>query len=517
MKKIIFVFVGLISMSTLYSQSINDAIRYSNGEVIGSARFRALSGAFGALGGDLSAVNINPASSAVFSTSYASFSLNNMNIDNETNYFGGKKSNSESDLSLNQAGGVFVFRNRNENSQWKKFSFSIAYDNTKNYENNWTAIGTNNKNANSGGSIASFFLNNANGLRLDEISAFVGESNSEAYSEIGSFYGEQNQQAFLGYTSYIIESETGDDADTNYFSNVVGDSFNQQYNYTSTGYNGKLAFNVGAQYGDNIYLGLNLNSHFINYERFSALNESNDTSGAVVNDIYFENILNTNGSGFSFQLGSIFKVTNNLRLGLAYDSPTWMTIEEETTQFIQTRSRDGIPLEDGSTFFSETINPQVVNVFAPYKLQTPGKITGSIAYIFGRSGLLSFDYSRKDYSNTKFKPTSDAYYSLLNSEINNIFTAVNTYKVGGEYKLKQLSLRAGYRFEESPYKDGTTIGDLSGYSLGLGYKFGNTSIDLTYDHAEQSRNQQIFNTGLIDRVNIENTNSNITFSLGFQL
>ncbi|WP_290470363.1 OmpP1/FadL family transporter [Lacinutrix sp. MedPE-SW] len=504
-------------MSTLYSQSTNDALRYSNGEIIGSARFKALSGAFGALGGDLSAVNINPASSAVFTNSYASFSINNMDSNNETNYFGGRNSISDSDFSLNQAGGVFVFRNTNENSKWKKFSFSIAYDNTKNYHDTWTAAGTNNKDVNAGGSIAKFFLNNANGLRLDEISAFAGESYSEAYSEIGSFYGEQNQQAFLGYTSYIIESETGDDADTNYFSNVVGNSFDQQYNYTSTGYNGKLAFNIGAQYGDNIYLGLNLNSHFLNFERFTSINESNDTSGAVVNDIYFENILNTNGSGFSFQLGSIIKVTDNLRLGLAYDSPTWMTIEEETTQFIQTNSRDGIPLEDGSTFFSETINPQVVNIFAPYKLQTPAKITGSLAYVFGTNGLLSFDYSRKDYSNTKFKPTSDAYYSQLNSEINNIFTTANTYKFGGEYKIKQLSLRAGYRFEESPYKDENTIGDLTGYSLGLGYRFGNTSLDLTFDQAEQSRNQQIFNTGLVDRVNIDNTNSNITLSLGFQL
>ena len=48
------------------AQDINDALRYANAEVQGSARFRALSGAFGALGGDLSAISINPAGSAIF-------------------------------------------------------------------------------------------------------------------------------------------------------------------------------------------------------------------------------------------------------------------------------------------------------------------------------------------------------------------------------------------------------------------------------------------------------------------
>ncbi|GAL66736.1 putative hemin receptor [Jejuia pallidilutea] len=47
----------------------------------------------------------------------------------------------------------------------------------------------------------------------------------------------------------------------------------------------------------------------------------------------FENNLSTRGSGFSFQLGGILKLTNEFRVGLTYDSPTWYTIEEETSQF----------------------------------------------------------------------------------------------------------------------------------------------------------------------------------------
>jgi len=66
MKKLNLLFIGIFSMSFMYGQDISDALRYSQDEIQGSARFRALSGAFGALGGDLSAVSLNPAGSASF-------------------------------------------------------------------------------------------------------------------------------------------------------------------------------------------------------------------------------------------------------------------------------------------------------------------------------------------------------------------------------------------------------------------------------------------------------------------
>lgn len=505
MRKIMILFVGIISTFTINAQDVNDALRYSNGEVIGSARYRALSGAFGALGGDLSAISINPAGSAIFTSSFASISLNNNDVGNETSYFGGINSSSDSNLSLNQAGGVFVFRNRNENSSWKKFALSVAYDNTKNYDDAWQSRGVNTT------SIDQYFLNNAQGLRLDQISALPGENSSDAYAGIGNAYGYVHQQAYLGYDSFILEPGSFDDDNTSYTSNIASGNFDQDYSYVATGYNGKIAFNVGAQYGDDLYLGLNLNSHFVNYERSTFLYERNNNIGSIVNQVGFENNITTTGSGFSFQLGTIYKLSDAFRVGFTYDSPTWMTITEETSQFVETIRVDG-----GENVL-QIVNPQIINLFPDYNLQTPGRITGSIAYVFGKKGLLSFDYSRRDYSRTKFKPTSDAYFRAQNNIISDVLTAAATYKIGGEYKVNQFSFRGGYRFEESPYKDGETLGDLNGYSLGLGYSFGNTKLDLTYDAFNQSRNHQLYNTGLTDAVAIDTNNSNITLTLGFQL
>lgn len=511
MKRVYILFVGVLCMSTLNAQDINDALQYSDDGIQGTARYRALSGAFGALGGDMSAVSQNPASSAVFTNSHFSASLSNVNTNNDTQYFNGFGSSSDSNFDLNQVGAAFIFQNRNENSPWKKLALSIAYDKTKNHENEWTAAGTNGSMDNPGTSISSYFLSNAQGLRLDEISAFDGESTAQAYAEIGNSFGYNNQQAFLGYDSYIIEPVNDTDENTAYTSNIAGTIFDQSYNYASTGYNGKFSFNIASQYKDNIYFGLNLNSHFINYEKFSNFNERNNNAGSLVNSVVFDNYLSTNGSGFSFQLGTIIKIDKSLRLGLSYDSPTWFTIEEETTQYVATQRMEG------SNNINQIVDPRIINLFPSYKLQTPGKLTGSLAYIFGDKGLISFDYSRKDYGNTKFKPTSDSYFSSQNTIISNLLTTASTYKIGGEYRLDAFSFRGGYRLEESPYENETTIGDLTGFSVGLGYSFGNTKLDLTFDQSKRTSEYQLFNSGLTDSASIDNKNSNITLSLGFNL
>ncbi|WNH13005.1 OmpP1/FadL family transporter [Thalassobellus suaedae] len=500
MKKLNLLFIGLLSMSAIHAQDISDALRYSQDEIQGTARFRALSGAFGALGGDMSAVSLNPAGSAVFSQSHASFTLSNVDTENSTQYFNGLNISNNSNFDINQGGASFVFASNN-NSPWRKFTVGVAYERTNNHDDNWRAVGTNTNNQ----SIDFYFLNYANGVRLGDISLIGDEYIEEAYQDIGNVFGFQHQQAFLGYQAFILEPDLDDDDNTTYSSNLGDGTFQHDYSYLSTGYNGKVSFNVAAQYEDNLYLGLNLNSHFIDYQRSTFLSEDNNNANSLINFIDFGNTLSTTGSGFSFQLGGIIKLSPEFRVGVTYDSPTWYTIEEETTQSINSNLAD-----TDIGFISD-----IVNIYPQYKLQTPAKLTGSLAYIFGKQGLLSFDYSTKDYSATKFKPEND--YTDLNSDIANVLTTASTYRFGGEYKVKQFSFRGGYRFEESPYKDGVTVGDLTGYSLGVGFNFGNTKLDITYDQSERSFATPLYNVGLIDTANIDRINSNLTLSLSFNI
>ena len=118
MKKYIFLLALGFTATIAQSQEVSDALLYSQENLNGTARFRAMSGAFGALGGDLSSINVNPAGSAIFSNNQMGLTLSSFNIKNNSNYFGSKTTDKENAIDLNQAGTVFVFNNRNDVKCW---------------------------------------------------------------------------------------------------------------------------------------------------------------------------------------------------------------------------------------------------------------------------------------------------------------------------------------------------------------------------------------------------------------
>ncbi|WP_413997690.1 OmpP1/FadL family transporter [Flavobacterium sp. W1B] len=498
MKKYLFLLFTGFTFSAAQSQEITDALRYAQNNLNGTARFQAMGGAFGALGGDLSSININPAGSAVFSNNQAAFTISNLNTKNNSNYFGTKTSEKDNSFDLNQAGGVFVFKNQNSNSDWKKFSFALNYENTNNFSNSVFSAGKNPNN-----SVDRYFLSYANGIPFSDF-----ENTS---------YGRLNfaaQQAYLGYNAFIIDPLNATPGNTQYYSNVpAGGNYYQENTITSQGYNGKLSFNAATSYKDKLYIGINLNSHFTDFRQFTSFYEDNNaplTNEYTVSSLRFENELYTYGSGFSFQLGAIAKVTNELRLGLAYESSTWYNLNDELTQ-----SLGSISSKNGAGDTNDIADPRITNIYAPYKLQTPSKLTGSFAYVFGKSGLISIDYAMKDYSNTQFKPKNE--FNSINSDMNNILDNTGELRIGAEYKIEKISLRAGYRYEQSPYKNTATMGDLNGYSGGLGYNFGSTKLDLSYAYAKRDSQQAFFSQGLTDGAKINSINNNVSLTLLFEL
>jgi len=505
MKKNLLLLIITFSVPFLNAQNLVDGLRYSTDVTTGTARFNALSGAFGALGGDLSAVVINPAGSAVFLQNNATFTFSVDGIDNTSNYFNTTAQSNNTDINVNQAGAVFLFDNYNEDSPWKKFSLGVNYNQTNNHDVNLFVKGTGNN------SIANFFLEQAQGVSLDVLELRNGESISSLYAFLGETRGTQSQNAFLGFQGFIFDPLNNESDNTQYISNVAPGNFNQEYLYLSEGYNGKYTFNFAVQYTDTFFFGINLNSHVIDYQQSTFLIETNSNPGSSINRIEFENNLSVIGAGFSAQIGVISKITKEFRVGFTYDTPTWFVISEETTQYLKTRRT-----EDNQNI-TEVIDPRVVNLFEDYNLQTPGKFTGSAAYIFGKDGLLSFDYSYKDFSNISFSPSNDTAFAIQNDIINNSLKGVSTYKLGGEYRINQLSLRGGVNYEESPYKNEDITGDREGFSLGLGYNFGNYTFDIAYSRAEQSRKQQLYNIGLTDTASINTVYNSFLFTLGLNL
>ncbi|MHA7058394.1 OmpP1/FadL family transporter [Aquimarina sp. M1] len=502
--KNVFLFIGVLCMSFLNAQDITDAVRYSQQDILGTARYRAMSGAFGALGGDMSALQINPAGSAVFLGSMGSITLSSSDIQNDASYLNGVSTISSSTLNFNQIGAVFVYNNRRESSALNKLSLSIAYDQTTDFKDEFFVFGR------SGNSIDDFFLAEAQGIPLELITVRSGESIDGVYSFLGETEGYGVQQAFLGHESFIIEANDLDDPNnTSYFSNVASGFFDQDYYYESTGLNGKFTINGGAQIHDNFFVGVNLNSHFINYDRVTEFFESNNNAGSSINEITFTNRLSTIGAGVSAQIGGILKVSNILRLGASLESPTWYYIEEETIQRVETFSN-----EDGRAL----VDPNVVNIFPEYELRTPARATGSVAVLFGKRGLISLDYSYKDYASTEFDSDGFDDFSDLNRQIEDNLQGASTLRIGGELRNGNWSFRGGYVYEETPYKNELILGDREGLSLGIGYSFGKIKFDVAYDYSEQERNQQFYpNSAFTNFATIESYRDNLTFTLSLHL
>ena len=197
---------------------------------------------------------------------------------------------------------------------------------------------------------------------------------------------------------------------------------------------------------------------------------------------------------------------------MAYESSTWYNLNDELSQKL-------VVVSSASTGndITDSVDPRVVNIYEAYKLQSPSKLTGSFAYVFGKSGLISIDYAIKDYSKTKFKPENDSFFNALNSNMNSMLDTTGELRIGAEYKIEALSLRAGYRYEQSPYKNGVTIGDLTGYSAGLGYNFGSTKLDLAYSYAKRNSQQGFFGQGFTDGAKIDAINNNVSLTLLFEL
>lgn len=506
MKRFTILLIALNLLFVSNAQNITDGLRYSSDELFGTARFNSLSGAFGALGGDFSAIAINPAGSAIFIDNSMSVSFGINDNENSSSYFNSSAKASSSDFNFNQAGAVFVFYNYSESTKFQKFVVGLNFHANRDFHDRIFISGTGNN------SIGDFFLEQAQGISLDLLQLQSGESISDLYAYLGTVYGSSAQNAFLGYQGFIIDPiDPSDPQNSQYISNIALGSFNHNYESLEDGLNGKYTINFATQYSDKYYIGINLNSHIVNFDQSTYLSESNSNPGSLVRHVGFENNLSVLGSGFSAQIGGIMKVLNSTRIGLSLDTPTWYVISEETSQYLKTNR-----VEDGNTIM-EVINPHVLNVYEDYDLRTPGRIMLSVAHIFGKKGLISFDYSYKDYSSIQFGPKKDPYFASENSRITNVLKGASSYRIGGEYRLSNVSFRGGLHFEDSPYKNNKTIGDTSGFSLGLGYDLGNFNMDIAFTNTSLSRSKQLYTVGLTDSSSIDTTTSNLFFTLGIDL
>ena len=481
------------------AQSLKDVIRYSTPNLTGTARFTAMGGAFGALGGDLSALQVNPASSSIFEYSQIGVTMNSVKNKINSKYFGSGYEISSSDLDFDQFGFAFILKN-SDSEPWSKISFAFDYQQTANFNSVFEAEGYNPN------GIDNYFLGFAQGVALNYFQPSERETISGLYSYLGENFGFDSQQGLLGYQSYIIEPNLDEPLNTDYYSTVnpASNGYFHEYVTSRSGGIKKYAFNFSGEYQKKYYFGLNLNSYNLEYIEETDFYESNYSDTSALNSFRFNNRLLTLGKGFSYQIGGIAKLTQQLRLGLSYESPTWFSILEETEQFVA--SNNGLDI---------TVEPQIINTYPEYRFKTPSKYSGSLAYIFGKKGLISIDYTQVNYDSANFNEPNDSYLRDQNEIIENNLSTEGILKIGGEYRFGNYSLRAGYINQKAFMKNVDNGGSIM--SIGGGINFGGSSLDLSIASSDFNDQQQLFPSGLTDVINLKRDHLNVRLTYVLKL
>ena len=532
MKRILIIGLSLLG-GVLSAQNLTDGLRYSMEGLNGTSRFNAMSGAFNSLGGDLSAVALNPAGTSIFTRSEMSLTLAGVNSKNNAN----GRTTVSSDFLLSQFGVAFPIAIGEEG--WKNVAFAFNYQKTHNFDANDLKY----THRSNGANLGDYFAHFANGITQQNlflndykynkgIKQWIKKSQgglSALYSRMGGAPDPfRYRNAILGYTVGLIgpknqpsemeslaelpeeEREKKGEAilkENQYNRNFSAGTTTIQNveQYTEGGVN-KYNFNFAGRY-DFISFGINLNSHSVDYRVVTKYQENYSNNTTDIRSALYKEDVRTVGSGFSLQLGAIAEVATGLRIGLTYASPTWYTLQDEMSQ--------SLSVNNGATF----ANPNVVAVYEKYYFRTPGSWTVGASWVWNKQLILSADYMYKGYGNMRFRSGLES----ENAIIQNTLGDANSLRFGAEYRLplsktNHLFLRGGYRYEQSPYKTALKpIGDLTGFSTGLGVSFGSMRFDLSYDRATRAYHPQIFESILTDTPQVDNTLQNILLSFSLKL
>ena len=473
-------FLTLLSVSLFYysnAQTEIDALRYSKSDIVGTARFSAMAGAYGALGADFTSLSYNPAGIGFYQFSELTFTPSIGNVV-ATSYFGGGR-NEDEKFNSNFSNFGYVVSSPKSGNEWKRLNLAFGYNRTANYKKR---IFINGENSNT--SMIDNFVANAQGNTIGNLNSFT---------------------ELLAWNTYLFDPlDTIDNG--NYISKLNSSlSKKQEKVINSSGSAGEYVFSVGTSYEDRIYLGATIGMPSIDYYEKSTYTESEfaDTAAHLQSFDYSEE-LTTTGKGFNLKVGVIARLNDWVRLGGAFHSSTYYDMEDEYSTAITAVWNDTL----GTMF-----DPSPFGYFN-YELKTPWKAIGSIAINIKKKGLITADIEIIDYASAKFN--SDTYkFSDENAVINSLYTKATNIRLGGEMKYKPFRIRAGYALYGSPYKDNTEL-DRKSYTFGLGVDKGHFMVDFAYVFSEGSDEHFMYSADLVDAANITTTSYNFLFTLGLR-
>ena len=140
MKKITTILFSILLTTGLSAQTAGEALTFSQQHYEGTARTLAMGNAFTALGGDLGAIAINPASSAIYRYSQFSLTPSFITSNGETNYLNDVYNDSFTRMAMSNLGFVMAFDTGNY-SGLLNYNFGITLNRNNSFNAIMTAYG----------------------------------------------------------------------------------------------------------------------------------------------------------------------------------------------------------------------------------------------------------------------------------------------------------------------------------------------------------------------------------------
>ncbi len=492
---IVLIMIVFLAPVLLQAQNLSDAFRFSNNQIQGTARSASIGNAMGALGGDFTSLSINPAGSGIYRSSEfvitPVYNFNNTEISLNNNKF----TDNNTFMNFSNLGFVGNFNVGSNSSGLVAVNYGIGFNRLANFNSN--SLVSNN------GSAVSY---------LDDIANYAtGEKLYNSY--LSSDFNQveyRDWPAKLAWDTYLIDPATdsqGNEIDNNYISILnQGEKVDQNKTYLVEGGINEYVLNFGLNFNHNFYVGTTIGIQDLNYRSISMYKESFEEGGSFS----FRDKYTVSGAGVNIKVGAIYKPVNMVRLGLAFHSPTFYQIDEESDLEMESN-------------LAQNRNAYGVNNYN-YEFYNPTKVILSGALVSNKFGLFSADLEYQNFSKVRFRKGGDGSenFTDLNTIINNEFRNVFNVRLGGEKKINDLfSARAGFEFYGSPYKydingDKTLIGDGTFIAaFGFGYAVNDFSLNAAYRQSMLKTSQSNVQPNFY-QLSQNDINGQVMLSFGFR-
>jgi len=506
MKKIgLIIAVFLFALDASMAQNELDALRYSQRYVDGTARFVGMGGAFGALGGDLGALPINPASAGLFVNREFSFTPQLLYDNTKAKMLIGKETTSNQANAFNISNIGYVTSLQTGTSEGVvSLNFGITYNRIADFNQHYEISGTNTES-----SMAYSFLQYANGYKPVDLWEYM---------------------ELLAYNTYVIDTDT---LDTQYITGLGSNiEQTQKKSVTTEGGMSEVDLNLSANISNKFYIGASLGITTVNYKYTGKYSEENNLLDTNYYDVkYFgleENLL-TSGVGMNLKIGAIFRPVNWARLGVAFHSGSYLAINEEyrtsmesEVHYIDAQGNVDAP---GYTYhFAEPTDKDGYKLGAlvsDYYIISPGKIILSMALVIKQMALISVDFEQVNYSRMKMSAL-DFNLDNANQAIIDNFRRTNNLRVGAEIKKGIFSVRGGAIFYDNPLASEDFFINPRNLSLSAGFGLNQGAFYIDFAIAQQKTQRNDYFYSVPDdfskvgaQLTIEKTKALATFGIRF--